>query len=163
MKEIKKILVAVDLSGNSDKLLQSAIYFAGICNAKLLIVFVLEHFEEDSDFDSPYILLPEIEEEELQRMPIAELKSLVRQRAEEEMESLVKQNLSPAIVYETKMLEGEAAEEITEYARREAVDLILMGTHGYKGIDEFILGSQAHEVIKTSPCLVITDNYRISS
>ncbi len=161
MIDIKKILVAVDFSGNSGKLLQKAIYFAKKCDATIVITFVLENLTEDRDFYFPYILLPEKEEEELKRMPIAELESLMRQRAEEEMESLVNKNMDPAIAYKTILLVGEAAEEITKHAEQEAIDLILMGTHGYKGFNELILGSEAHKVLRNAPCLVITDNNRI--
>jgi nucleotide-binding universal stress UspA family protein len=160
MTDIKNILVAVDFSQNSGKLLQEAIYFAKKCDATIEIVFVLENFTKDRDFYFPYILLPEKEEEELKRMPIPELESLMRQRAEEEMEDLVKKNMDPAIACKTILLSGEAAEEITKYAEQETIDLILMGTHGYKGFNELILGSEAHKVIRNAPCLVITDNNR---
>ena len=158
MTDIKKILVAVDFSQNSGKLLQEAIYFAKKCDATIEIVFVLENFTKDRDFYFPYMLLPEKEEEELKRMPVPELESLMRQRAEEEMENLVKKNMGPAIACKTILLSGEAAEEITKYAEQEIIDLILMGTHGYKGFNELILGSEAHKVIRNAPCLVITDN-----
>ena len=158
MTDIKKILVAVDFSQNSGKLLQEAIYFAKKCDATIEIVFVLENFTKDRDFYFPYMLLPEKEEEELKRMPVPELESLMRQRAEEEMENLVKKNVDPAIACKTILLSGEAAEEITKYAEQEIIDLILMGTHGYKGFNELILGSEAHKVIRNAPCLVITAN-----
>ncbi|MCP4338570.1 MAG: universal stress protein [Desulfobulbaceae bacterium] len=163
MVDIKKILVAVDFSGNSDKLLQEAIYFAKKCDATIVIVFVLENFIKGREFYFPYILLPEKDEEELKRMPIPELESLMRQRAEEEMESLVKKNMEPAITCKTTLLIGEVAEEIAKYAEQEAIDLILMGTHGYKGFNELILGSEAHKVLRNAPCLVMTDNNRIPS
>jgi len=163
MTNIKKILVAVDFSENSGKLIQEAIYFAKKCDATIVIVFVLENFIEGREFYFPYILLLEKEEEELKRMPLHDLESLMRQRAEEEMASLIKTNMTPDIACKTILLSGEAAEEITKYAEQEAIDLILMGTHGYKGFNEFILGSEAHEVIRNAPCLVMTDNNRISS
>lgn len=163
MTNIKKILVAVDFSENSQRLTQEAIYFAKKCDATIVIVFVLENFIEGREFYFPYILLPEKEEEELKRMPIHDLEILMRKRAEEEMESLVKKNMTPDISCKTVLLSGEAAEEITKYAEQEAIDLILMGTHGYKGFNEFILGSEAHKVIRSAPCLVMTDNNRISS
>ena len=36
---------------------------------------------------------------------------------------------------------GEWADEITEFARQESIDMILKGTHGYNGFDELGLGS----------------------
>ena len=164
MIDVKKILVAIDLSNNSDKLLQEAIYFAKRCEAKIVIVYVLERLDEDTGFDAPYFLFPEINEDELQRMPVPELESMMRQRVEEEIGSLIEHNLDPEIAYETKLLTGEAAEKITEFANQESIDLILMGTHGYKGFNELVLGSQAHKVLRIAPCPVITNNYnKISS
>ncbi len=159
MIDVKKILVAIDLSDNSDKLLQDAIYFAKKCGAKIVIVYVLERLDENTGFDAPYILLPEIAEDELQRIPVAELESLMRQRVEVEIESLIEHNMDPEIAYEMKLLTGEVAEEITKFADQESVDLILMGTHGYKGFNELMLGSQAHNVLKSATCPVITNNY----
>jgi nucleotide-binding universal stress UspA family protein len=49
------------------------------------------------------------------------------------------------------------AEEIAKYAEQEAIDLILMGPHGYKGFNELILGSEAHKVPRNAPCLVMTE------
>ena len=51
---------------------------------------------------------------------------------------------------------GRAAEEILALARRDRFDLIVMGTHGRKGIGHFVLGSVAEEVVRQAPCPVLT-------
>jgi hypothetical protein len=51
---------------------------------------------------------------------------------------------------------GPAAAEIVKYAQREKIDVIVLGTHGRSGVARLILGSVAEEVVRTSPCQVLT-------
>jgi nucleotide-binding universal stress UspA family protein len=51
---------------------------------------------------------------------------------------------------------GKPAEEILQVARDEAVDLIVMGTHGRTGLRHVLLGSIAETVVRTAPCPVFT-------
>lgn len=46
--------------------------------------------------------------------------------------------------------------EIIQAAREESADLIVMGTHGRRGFDHLILGSTAENVVRKSPCPVLT-------
>jgi len=46
---------------------------------------------------------------------------------------------------------GDAAEKIIEYIGDQHIDLVIMGTHGRKGMDKIIFGSVAERVVKTSP------------
>jgi nucleotide-binding universal stress UspA family protein len=52
--------------------------------------------------------------------------------------------------------EGRAFYEIIQAAREETADLIVMGTHGRTGFDHLILGSTAENVVRKSPCPVLT-------
>ena len=51
---------------------------------------------------------------------------------------------------------GYAAEEIITIAEKEGADMIIMGTHGRKGIDRILFGSVAEKVVKNSPVPVLT-------
>lgn len=63
----------------------------------------------------------------------------------------------------TKVVLGDAAEEIVRYVEKEGIDLVIMGTHGRKGLDRIMFGSVADRVIKQSPAPVLSINpYRIS-
>lgn len=44
---------------------------------------------------------------------------------------------------------------ITEYAKEHALDLIIMGTHGYGGVRRFLIGSVANGVAREAPCSVL--------
>ena len=50
----------------------------------------------------------------------------------------------------------KAHTEISEFARENQVDLIVMGTHGRSGLDRFLLGSTAERVVRTAACPVLT-------
>ena len=47
---------------------------------------------------------------------------------------------------------------IIETAKKEGVDLIIMGTHGRKGLERAIFGSVCDKVVRTAPCPVLTIN-----
>ncbi len=55
-----------------------------------------------------------------------------------------------------KVLEGTPFVEIIKYAKENAVDMIVMGTHGYKGLEHLIIGSVAENVVRKAPCPVLT-------
>ncbi len=49
-----------------------------------------------------------------------------------------------------------AAPSILDYAAKEAIDLIVLGTHGRRGLRHFLLGSVAEEVVRSALCPVLT-------
>lgn len=51
---------------------------------------------------------------------------------------------------------GPAAKVIVDYARENGVDLIVMGTHGRRGVAHLMLGSVAERVVRYAPCPVLT-------
>ena len=145
MNEIKKILVPVDFSENSVKILQSAVAFAGRLQATLDIVFVVQSFEDYSGFFVPH-------------MPIAQFEEEMIQGAEKKMESYLEENVKQSDINEAKVLSGDVAEEIINYAKEQGIDMIIMGTHGYKGLEKVLFGSVAEKVVKTAHCPVLTIN-----
>lgn len=66
-----------------------------------------------------------------------------------------------------KVIPGEPFDAITDYARNEGVDMIVMGTHGRTGLSHFALGSVAERVVRTSMCPVLvmgprTENHGVT-
>jgi nucleotide-binding universal stress UspA family protein len=146
MNEIKKILLPIDFSEATLKILRYAIYLAEKNNAKISIVFV-------SEFPFTYSgHAPEDQPDENM------------QYAERRMDSFLEENLSHlSVPYEGTILSGHVAEEIISYAKSEEVDLLIIGTHGYRGLEKMLFGSVAEKVIKLAPCPVLTVNtYRRS-
>lgn len=145
MKEIKKILVPVDFSENSCKVLDSAGTLAAKLGAELAVVFVVQNFDNYSGFFVPHVPLAQLEEE------------MVR-NAEEKMQSFVKECLPGGTAVQTRVLSGDVAESIVEHAATTGVDMIVIGTHGYKGLERILFGSVAEKVVKTAACPVLTIN-----
>ena len=145
MNEIKKILVPVDFSENSRKILESAVYLAGKFEARLSVVFVVQSFDDYSGFFVPHI-------------PIAQFEEEMVQGARQKMESFLAENLGREVPREARVLSGDVAGEILRHAAEEGADLIVMGTHGYKGLEKVLFGSVAERVVKMAPCPVLTIN-----
>ena len=139
MREIKKILVPIDFSRGSNKILQYAIFFAEKYNAKIFIVNVTEYLYELSGDPT--------------------LTSSAISSAREKMVSFLEDNRDQIPVsFESFTLFGHAAEKIISYAEMESFDLIIIGSHGHKMLDKMLFGSVAEKVIKLSPCPVLTIN-----
>ena len=139
--EVKKILVPVDFSENSRKILEAAKYFSGVCQAQLNVVFVVQSFDDYSGFFVPH-------------MPMAKFEEEMMQGAEKKMETFLEEQKD----VEAKVLIGDVAEEIIRHAEDNKMDLIIMGTHGYKGLEKVMFGSVAEKVVRSSPCPVLTIN-----
>ena len=56
----------------------------------------------------------------------------------------------------TVIVAGNPFLEIVRYAKANAVDLIVMGTHGRGPIAHMLMGSVAEKVVRKSPCPVLT-------
>ena len=132
MKGFKNILAAVDLSACSQRALTLSIDFAFAEGTQLHVLFVeVLHGE-------PY------DETVKQR-----LQSMVKARMDER--GLV--GLDVEYAMERDYVAGPA---ILRYARDHAIDLIVMGTHGRRGLRALVLGSVASEVVREAPCAVLT-------
>jgi nucleotide-binding universal stress UspA family protein len=57
---------------------------------------------------------------------------------------------------QSKMLEGNPASEIVRFAEEGGFDLIVMGTHGRRGMQHAVLGSVAERVVRAAACPVLT-------
>jgi len=55
----------------------------------------------------------------------------------------------------TVVREGEPHKMITDVAKQEGVSLILMGSHGRKGLTRLLMGSVTERVIGFAPCPVL--------
>jgi nucleotide-binding universal stress UspA family protein len=53
-------------------------------------------------------------------------------------------------------VDDSPAEAIVDYARRERIDLIVMGTHGRSAVAQLLVGSVAERVVRTASCPVLT-------
>ncbi|NBB74228.1 MAG: universal stress protein [Bacteroidetes bacterium] len=59
-------------------------------------------------------------------------------------------------VHHAQRTNESAAEGILTYADGQGIDLVVMGTHGRRGMDRLLMGSVAEEVVRRSVCPVLT-------
>ena len=139
MITIKKIICPVDFSELSRKSLQYANEFAKLSNGQVFLVGVIEN--------DPTITYS---------------KGLEKERAEEEQKllALIEEENMAGIVADYVIYEGFPEECILDYAKRQEADVIIMGSHGRRGLKRMILGSVAEHVIRRSPCpvLIVKEN-----
>lgn len=146
---IKNVITPIDFSDNAGLVVESAAYMAGAFGAQLHVIFIVQNFEDYSGFFVPQMNVPNIEHE-------------LFVGAEEQMESFCKEHSvyfnKAGVGVEKKVLVGDVAEKIVEYAVEANGDMIVMGTHGYKGLERIMFGSVADKVVKSAPCPVMTIN-----
>jgi universal stress protein A len=133
-----KVLYPTDFSDSSRSALRYAITQAQALNAGLLLVHVQE--------------MPTVVDEGMLHMGIdLEDRAVVEQR----LHSLVPNEFAGPC--EFRVLTGNPAREIVRLAEQEAVDLIVLGTHGRTGLARVLMGSVAEQVVRNakSPVLVV--------
>ena len=60
--------------------------------------------------------------------------------------------------HESKVVIGDPADQILKFVDEQGIDLIIMGTHGRKGLGLTLMGSVADHVIKNAAVPVLTVN-----
>jgi nucleotide-binding universal stress UspA family protein len=136
--EIKRILFATDFSEASESALHMAASLARDNHAKLIVL----HASQAED--SP---MGELVDED-PRPPRDEAEQL------EKIASGLKN-----IDCETRWIHCEGTHEgdvIVKAAAKESVDLIVLGTHGHKGLSHLLMGGVAEKVIRNATCPVMS-------
>jgi nucleotide-binding universal stress UspA family protein len=140
----KKILVPIDGSHPSKRGLSEAIRLAKHHKARLRLIHVVDVF----------IVTPSLESgryvDEIQKS-FREVGSRLLNTAE----ALVRKH---GLTVDSVMFEivgGRAAEIIVAQAKKWRADIIVIGTHGRRGVSRLVMGSDAEEVVRTSPVPVL--------
>lgn len=141
-KDIKKILCAVDLSDHSKEVAAYAVMLAKSFGASVVVVYTAPSLSQYVGFHVPPNTIENF---------VGEIVT----GAEKSMEAFVQEYFA-GVEAHGQVLIGYAAEEILNRAHAEKVDIIVMGTHGRKGIDRILFGSVAEKVVKNADMPVLT-------
>jgi universal stress protein A len=143
MIDLKRILVATDFSRHSQVALNYAAAFSQAFSAEVVLCHVLEK----PDFLSH---LPPVTEGYFP----PNLGEIQEKHARVQCEQvLAATGISHARVL---LLHGSPAAEIVRASNDEKADLIIVGTHGRGAIAHILLGSVAENIVRLSPCPVLT-------
>ena len=131
---ISKILVAVDGSETSSKAAENAIDLAERYRADLIAL---------------YIVPPNIKS--------SEIFDLAKENGQKIVDEVKHEASAKKLIVQTEVLLdiGSITKGIVEYAEKNNVNLIVLGTRGISGIKRMLVGSTASEVVKYSHCPVM--------
>jgi nucleotide-binding universal stress UspA family protein len=143
MGAYKRILVAVDGSEASSKGLREALRLAKAEGAQLCLVHAVNEFPAYATLEVPVTvdLVPALREGG--KKILARAEAVAR-----------KAGMKPTTVLR-EIVGGPAADVIVREAKKQRADLIVLGTHGRRGVRRMVLGSDAEQVDRTSPIPVL--------
>lgn len=134
----RRILLAVDGSENSMRATNEAVKIASLIpESKIEVVYVAD--------------LSKVKNEILHSHGKEELEHARRKKLSPMEESIRLKN----IAYEVKILHGVPGPTLIEYANEEAMDLVVIGSRGLNSLQEMVLGSVSHKVVKGVNCPVL--------
>ena len=140
MNEIKKILFATDFSDVSRNAEDRLSGLMDKLGGRLEIVHVFD--PDEFNIPGPYYFMAGLEKW------LTDHYDAVRQRSKKALDELCRKFGDVPGHFE----EGQPGKQIVALAKRLNSDLIVMGTHGHKGWNHFLLGSVAEYVIRRAPC-----------
>ncbi|MCC6252081.1 MAG: universal stress protein [Bacteroidia bacterium] len=145
--KINKILVPVDLSANSLLALEHATFMAKLFKADIILAHVMETMVAKLDLGS----FTTSDKKRAENTIVEKLENLCN-------ELRVKSGVKVSYVLKT----GKIAKAIKQISDENKIDIIIMGTHGVSGFQEFFLGSNAFRVVTVSQVPVITVQTNVS-
>ena len=137
---LERILVPVDFSDCSLDALEYAVAVAQQAKASLMLLHVLEPVSYGLDFTLGQSRARRLEVETWTKR----------------LEELASSHRHPDMTVESRLRGGLPADSILDSARTLPCDLIVMGTHGRRGISHTISGSVAEAVLRKALCPVLT-------
>jgi nucleotide-binding universal stress UspA family protein len=141
MLKLKRILFPTDFSRCAQQALGHAAHWAKEHGAELHVMHAMTLFQSD-----PYSL-PNTNE----------IQQQLKEVAQSQLSATIKSVQAGDLKIKQAQVRGiSTAPVILTYARDNDIDLIVMGTHGRRGLGHLFLGSVAEEVVRMASCPVLT-------
>lgn len=144
MIKINKILIPTDFSRCAEQAFTHAIYFADKYQSELHILNVNTLFA-----DYPELISNNSVTNDIRSMS----ENSINKQISKMIDNVTLENLE---IFKSQKRGISAAATILEYSQDNDIDLIVMGTHGRRGLGYLFLGSVAEEVVRFSTCPVFT-------
>ncbi len=143
MKQVQKILFPIDFASNFESLVPWVETFAEKFSATVYVLFIAQDLSNFATFFVPHGNIQSFQEEAVNS-------------ARKKMAGAAQEFFKGFPKLETRVEIGSPAEKILELAKKEKIDMIIMGAHGRKGLYRAIFGSVANNVVASAPCPVLT-------
>jgi nucleotide-binding universal stress UspA family protein len=147
MRFMKKILVPIDGSKMSNMAIDKAKEIALAFNSQVVLLNVMESNVNDYP-SNPYKFSPEL---------VSNMKKENRAISEKILEDGKARFMGTSIQVETKLLEGNPADNIVNFAMNDDYDLVIMGSSGLGGLRTILVGSVTRSVVMNlkKPMLIV--------
>ena len=134
---MKTILTAIDFSDCSLKALDYAAYLADKLEAELSLIHVCKPYAKN-------LYYPDTKKHEKKETEkkLDDLVSKYQKKLKTKVSSVIR--------------EGKVYKEVVNQAKYRDAYIIVVGTHGISGFEEFFMGSNAYRILTASPCPVLT-------
>jgi nucleotide-binding universal stress UspA family protein len=143
MTEIGKILVPYDLSDDLAKILPYVRSLAAAYGSKICLLHVVHDLRKWGKAYVPHVSMDMFQKD-------------AESEAEKSMDRLCEEQLAEFDNIEKKIVSGDAAGEILKAVDSTKADLVILGTHGRKGLEHMLMGSVAEKVVKGCSVPVMT-------
>lgn len=145
MLSIKNILVATDFSDCSSSALDYGRDMARRFGARLHVIHNVEIMPPDLAGMGGFVAA------------VPQLQADLEQAARHQLEATVTDDDRREMGATTALVTGETTSHaIIDYAAESGIDLIVIGTHGRRGLSHVVMGSVAEKIVRTAPCPVLT-------
>ena len=144
MLTIRRVLFPTDLSEGAKRAFPQAAHLADWHDAELHVLNVTGRHRHDYEETKNHFPIPDDTLTEWLRRP----SKSVSGSKWPDLEALP--------ITQKQIESAEPAEQIVDYAGEEDIDLIVMGTHGRRGVDRMLFGSVTEEVVRKAPCPALT-------
>ena len=138
---IKKILAPIDFSETSNRALDYAVDLAAQLKASVTVVHFYEipvyTFPEGAVITPPHVA------------------TQLAEKSQKSLDAAVQSRRGKGVEITGTVADGSAREQILPFAKSANIDLIVMGTHGRRGLPRAILGSVAETVVRASSIPVL--------
>lgn len=145
MASLQQILVPVDGSQTSVKALETAIELARLNRARLRLLYVIDELDYVNGFETAKAYYE-------QTLPFMHTDG---QRLLAQMRSLAE---IKGVMCDSVLLESGAerlCDVVAEHARQVHADMIVLGSHGRRGLNRILMGSDAEQIVRRAPVPVL--------
>ncbi len=145
MTRFRHLLVPVDGSPTSDKALDEAIRLAVDSGAKITLMHVIDDLRHVTGFETATNY-------------VQQMVPLMRAAGEDLLAKQGEKVLAHGLQVECVLIAegpGRVCEHVADQARTSQADLIVLGSHGRRGVKRVLLGSDAEQIIRHAPVPVL--------
>jgi len=146
IQSVKKILAPIDFSEHSMEAMRGAMELAKDFGAEVHLMHVIAPHRT-------FIPLPLATNAEESRELVREAAMI--EQAEEELARIKKNEFGDSNKVTTFAVVGHPVQKLVDYAKEQAIDLIVMSTRGRGGIEHMLIGSVTEILVRSAPCSVL--------